>query len=299
MTSTKEVSQHQPILVGTWLQRIEQLREFHLPIIQKRSEEPVEPDHYVVCDNITLQEYLDYDRTDLKELLWFHNGEVLIYELSRISPIHEVINTWTFSRFVLQLPEESYDGTGSMTQVLGQSGAQADSSITPSGRPRPVPEGGLSANGTFPFPTVIIEVGVSQTVASLHQKAKRYLSNTTDIQVVVCIKIFPPKSDDGTFKALALLYRRSVSTQTPVQVISFGTIPFDLPMVYIIQGLGPTTGNTLAVNTPPTVPNDPLYLLRIPLADIYNGDANGVPGNPVDVIIDLFHLMTKIATNWV
>ncbi|GAM21092.1 hypothetical protein SAMD00019534_042670 [Acytostelium subglobosum LB1] len=186
-----------------------------------------------------------------------------------------------------------------MTQVIGGTGAEADSSIIPSGRPDPVPEGELVAIGTHPFPTLVIEVGVSETVASLHYKAKLYLSNFTDIQVVLCIKIFPPRSANYKFSALALLYRRSVSTETPVQVISFGAVPYDLPMAYAVdQGFGHATGNTMAVNIPP-VANNPLYLIQIPTAEIYNGDINGVPNDVEDnVTIDLFNLMILIDDDW-
>jgi hypothetical protein len=55
----------------------------------------------------------------------------------------------------------------------------------------PAPPRGQGADSSgWVYPTVVVEVGLSEGLASLHSLAGRYFSRRTTIQVYIAIKIF-------------------------------------------------------------------------------------------------------------
>ncbi|EFA83525.1 hypothetical protein PPL_02590 [Heterostelium album PN500] len=142
----------------------------------------VELEPYTIAENITIKKYLSkHERFGFKNRLAYVRGSVLVYELE-ISIANAMLSDWFSSRWApcglgtdfgryLQRP-----GTVDLTVAPGTIVQQADQSFRPYGRV------GLAANATgVTFPTMVIEVGVSQSLNSLHEKAQRYLLPTTDI----------------------------------------------------------------------------------------------------------------------
>src|SRR5690606_17134331 len=114
---------------------------------------------------------------------------------------------------------------GNATLNLGLNSArEPDAALTPRDPPQPPPGQGADSNDE-PFPTFVFEVGVSESVGSLHDLASQYFGPRTTIRASLAIKVWEARPD-GTFAALALLYLRSnAPNTTPAQVISFGTAP--------------------------------------------------------------------------
>eukprot|EP01133_Synstelium_polycarpum_P002452 gene2452-2788_t len=303
----------------TWESTITHLREVkrrsmtHLDAHRRTDgdeSDRVELEPYTIAENVTLEEFLSRHEHnllgDLKNRLAYVDGSVLIYELS-ISKAHSVLAGW-FSR------SWAHAGTAigpylqgtddfDLTLAPGTPAQQADRSFTPFGR------AGFAANADGDtFPTMIIEVGVTQSLKSLHDKAQRYLLATTDIQIVLCISLWP-RRPNNSFQMVALLYIRDPlqvhSTRLPQTVVSFGTAPLHYTSRDAIRGyfqdewrarrpipgfvppaapaplpafpagfVYPIHGHLNAATVPPGNPPNPVYTLNIPTASLFNG----VPG---------------------
>jgi len=148
----------------------------------------------------------------------------------------------------------------------------------------------LNANND-PYPTLVCEVGLTESVGSLHDRAPEYFSVRTTIRAYFALKIWEARPN-GTFASLALLYLRSnVPNTTPVQAISFGTAPIHgnaensmpaiiLPLISGNHGLAPQACNVRGV---------PAFQINIPVAELFHGVPGGVPaGLPANLQIDLF-----------
>ncbi|CAG8624699.1 3885_t:CDS:2, partial [Paraglomus brasilianum] len=70
----------------------------------------------------------------------------------------------------------------------------ADLTIRPRGLPRPPPGQGSNSEGR-PYPTLVVEVGNSESVPSLHDLSTGYFSPRTTIQIYLAIKMFPIRQD--------------------------------------------------------------------------------------------------------
>ena len=150
----------------------------------------------------------------------------------------------------------------------------------------------LSDGAGVIYPTVVFEVGYTESTVSLHNLAPIYLGPNTSIQLYVAVKIFKRRVG-GTFAMLALIYSRAnAPVTTPVQVISCGTAPIvqrSLPPLLqpLLTGVGipPAPACNLA--------GLPQYQLHLPLASIYQG-VGVPPGLPLNFDLDLFQLQRKI-----
>ncbi|CAG8629851.1 15003_t:CDS:2, partial [Acaulospora morrowiae] len=72
-------------------------------------------------------------------------------------------------------------------------------------------------------PTMVIEIGSTESLNSLHELATEYFSPRINIQMYLAIKLFP-RRQDRTFALLALFYRRDKPNPTvPCIAKSFGT----------------------------------------------------------------------------
>jgi hypothetical protein len=69
---------------------------------------------------------------------------------------------------------------------------------------------------------LVLQVGVSQSVASLHSHAAHLFANNTGVQVYVFLKIWERRAD-WTRAACAAVYRRGQAS--PMQLMSIGDVP--------------------------------------------------------------------------
>ncbi|EGG23305.1 hypothetical protein DFA_05437 [Cavenderia fasciculata] len=178
---------------------------------------------------------------------------------------------------------------------------QPDRSYVPRGRANPVQPPLLAADqDNAPFPTMVVEIGVTQSLQSLHDKAIDYLCATTDIQIVLCISLWPRRRrgiiNTNLFQMVALLYNRVYSVNHPQTVISFGTAPLHPLSIESIQRWGSPNQvqGHIKVDTVPVQTND-IYTIKIPSESLFNGVPGGVPtGVPANIPLNLLDLRDQL-----
>ena len=170
----------------------------------------------------------------------------------------------------------------------------ADLTIRPRGRPRPLPGQGSNSEGR-PYPTLVVEVGNSESVPSLHDLSTGYFSPQTTIQIYLAIKIFPIRQD-GTRAMLALRYLRTNQINTvPDIIISFGTAPLHPNTIGFLMNIGVPLANIVGVNTS----GIPIYQLHIPAIELFNGAFGGIPAGAVNgVYLDLWELQNIVLNDF-
>jgi hypothetical protein len=74
--------------------------------------------------------------------------------------------------------------------ILGQGSKEPDVYVRPRHRPNPPQGAPVADRFGNAFPTMMVEVGFSQSLPDLHRTVARYFSPQTTIQIVLAIKIF-------------------------------------------------------------------------------------------------------------
>lgn len=227
---------------------------------------------------------------------------MIIYELSKVghgkvgSQIIGALFNWN-QNVANDSCSISYDANMDVTPVGAPAATirRPDVLLIPDNLPAPAPGLGMNADND-PYPTFVAEVGISETIGSLHGLADEYFDPRTTIRVYLAVKIWPMRPN-GTFAAIALLYlRNNVPNTTPAQVISFGTAPIHAkaltsmppvipPLIVGNHGIAPQVCNAAGL---------PAFQINLPTAELYHGVPgvpNGVPvGVPAVLPLDLFQL---------
>jgi hypothetical protein len=162
---------------------------------------------------------------------------------------------------------------------------------------RPVNTLGLSR------PTLVGEVGDTESLRSLHDLTADYFSTRTSIQIYLSIKIFP-RRPDGTRALLAMLYVRTDPNNpnhvptTPIVVKSFGTADLHISTRnYLLNTLNIPANTITGVGFGGVhcdSANIPIYQLDIPTNLLFDG-VNTPPNTPVNFNIDLFDVLDSLA----
>src|SRR5204863_8669379 len=145
----------------------------------------------------------------------------------------------------------------STTNLCQNTSRAPDHWVRPKHRPDPQIGSGLGANDKDKaYPTMMIEIGVAQSLPDLHQTAALYFNPRTTIQIVLAIKIFGvrtnARTNTSTIALIAALYLRTSPTPLiPTKVISFGTANPDTNTAnYILNTMGVPPGNFIGVGRP-------------------------------------------------
>ncbi|CAG8763756.1 12312_t:CDS:2 [Cetraspora pellucida] len=102
-----------------------------------------------------------------------------------------------------------------------------DICIRPRNRRQPQPSQAVNSSEK-PYPTLVVEIGNTESLNNLHELAMKYFSQRTTTQIYLAIKSFP------SVALLALLYLRNNPNPTiPVIVKSFEIA--DLSRIYILN----------------------------------------------------------------
>ncbi|KYQ93308.1 hypothetical protein DLAC_05974 [Tieghemostelium lacteum] len=290
---------------GSWRLKVNELRIKHENEI--RTEENETNIGYIIETDVSYDEFIkgvDKLLGDAKVRVFFINGNVLIYEF--VQRLHERTSNWISGEIYHNQNVHdtcSVDGSLRINLNIGTAlipnkiSYEPDQSITPNGRGPP-----LMVDNS-PFPTLVVEVGYSQSPQSLHTKALHYLNPLSNIQLVICVKIWSRNPANQNFRALMMFYRRGFAGTNPEQIISFGTSPLHHETRNTLNGwnlpVNQITGFGVTINGVPTPACNQAgmaqYILQIPSAELYNGVAGGVPnGVPANIPLDLFNLQTKI-----
>ncbi|CAB4401186.1 unnamed protein product [Rhizophagus irregularis] len=232
-----------------------------LALPQEEPDEYTGPRELVLRENVSLDAYLKYRECDpdLPVLIYLDNGTIKAYELPTLphatasATIKVAMGAW--NRLDLKYGDNA-------TLILGtNSSKEPDSWVRPKNRIRPGPGTPAANNLGAAYPTMIIEVGHSQSLPDLHRKVALYFSLRTTIQIVLLIKIFKPKRNNTITLIAAKYVRTSLTPLIPEQVISFGTAtPYKRDPV--------TRNNYPACN----MTGIGIYIMNIPANELFDGD---------------------------
>ncbi|GBC03828.1 hypothetical protein RclHR1_05350002 [Rhizophagus clarus] len=238
----------------------------------------------VIARNISLKNYLDYRNGETRftvdtRLL---DGKVIIYEAPL--SIHGAVAGEFTTR--MRFWHNNLVACGERDVIIGvRSVSRPDGSIQPDDLPKPAPGRGCDLDD-WPYPTVVIEVGVSEGLASLHSLTSRYFSMRTTIRIYLAVKIFGRRRD-VTRAMVAFLYQRLNQGLPilPIVIKSFGTAPLHHNTVKFFRNRNipdrAITGFGRNAAPPCNGPNIPDYQINIPAAEIFRGSPTGVPPNLV------------------
>lgn len=252
----------------------------------------------IVAENVMLDTFVKFSQKDpeLPVKICLQDGKILVRELP--SQIHGLVAGIVIRK--LRPDTDLLLGSTDIDIIVGlRSLYRPDASFKPIGLPIPPLQQACDGAGNA-YPTMVVEIGDTQSLNSLHERVYKYFSARTTIQIYLAIKIFPRRHPRGRrprlndpFALLALLYQRNNANPTiPTQVISFGTAPIANVTTGFLQNIGaplpPIGGHNLC-----TTANMPAFQLQIPSNLLFHG----VPGNVLGGLPATFHLDLFLALN--
>jgi len=243
----------------------------------------------VLARNISLESYQKFCEAEknLPVKIRLVNGEVIAYEVP-LGP-----HGTTAIQVTQQILRWCYQITGTAEEdidVAPNSYFTADITFRP--RRLPPPPVGQACNSLgWAFPNMVVEVGYSESIRSLHRWAPFYLSGRTTIMIYLAIKIYPSNT------MVAMLYQRTSQTPNrPTIVISFGTRPIHNRVVNFLLNAGVPGANIIGVGrhgAPPcNTSNMALYQLHIPAAEIFHRTPFILPS--VNFDLDLWEVQDRV-----
>jgi len=149
---------------------------------------------------------------------------------------------------------------------------------------------------------MVVEVGFSESLVSLHELAAEYFSPRPTIRIYLAIKLFSLRQN-GTMAMLALLYFRNNPIPTmPVIVRSFGTAPLHQNTITYVASIG--VAHITGVGTPGAPACNaggiPQYVLNIPAAEIFAGSPGGIPPGAANGLnLDLWLIQSEVLNEYV
>jgi len=246
-------------------------------LLENRNPEDDNAGPLQVGGNISRSQFIEEWPTDNDKqchLIW-ENGSIFITELP--TDKHERVSDEF--RALLRAATPGLYGNGSATYGPPNGWlAEADASFVPRGVPNPGRGQPNAANSRGnAWPTLVLEVGWSESLQSLRTSAARWLGAGTGVQIVITIKLYPERQD-GTKPMVAIRWIRA-NPNVPDWIISFGTADIAGNSRNTLNGYGgaQVTGvgaGGVACNQAGLA----AYQLHIPHALLYTGDPN--PPNP-------------------
>jgi hypothetical protein len=180
----------------------------------------------------------------------------------------------------------------------GAFNAQPDLSFRPNALVLPPGAHSPTTPGRKPWPTVVVEVGVSQSLSELNQKAQMWLQANTGVQIVLIFKFYK-KFNNGNQGMVALQYHRG--TVLPVFTVSFGTSRLKQNVRAVLPGGAVNltgVGESDANGVPYPACNSvgiPDYQFRVPTVLAFAGVPGGVPGGlGANIMLDLFQIQQRV-----
>ncbi|CAG8649731.1 2812_t:CDS:2 [Acaulospora morrowiae] len=231
----------------------------------------------IIAENVLLEAYIKFCKTKQKLPVSIHfvDGKVIAYEV--------LLSNHAKVAYRVAYLVENWNN-----RLIGMTGKDLIvSQNTPAGQ-QPNSDGRA-------YPIMVVEVGNSESLSSLHSPSTYYFSPQTTIQIYLVIKLFPIRQDD-TRVMLALRYLCTNQNQmVPDVVISFGTVPLHgNTMDFLLNNVGVPSVNITGVGFTATTcnaPGIPNYQLHIPAVELFNGSPSGVPARAINgFYLDLWEL---------
>jgi len=218
----------------------------------------------VLARNISLESYQNFCKAEknLPVKIRLVNGEIVAYEIplgphgTVAGELSALIRGW--SNQIICTAEDDIN-------VTPNSHFTTDYTFQP--RRLPPPPVGQACNSLgWAFPNMVVEVGYSESIRSLHRWAPFYLSRHTTIMIYLAIKIYPSNT------MVAMLYQRTSQTPNiPTIVILFGMRPIHNRVVNFFLNMGANITGIGRLGAPTcNAPNIPTYQLHIPAVEIFH-----------------------------
>jgi len=246
---------------------------------------------------VSLEAYVKYCNTERKlpVKIRLANGKIMAYEVSHTD--HSVVTIEIVC--LMKAWNDQLDGASGEDLTVDQNSYYtADLTIRPPGLRRAPAGREPNPKGTA-YPTMVVEVGVSETISSLHDLARNYFSPRTTIQIYLAIKLFPTRTN-GTRAMLALRYLRTNQNNTvPDVILSFGTAPLHYSTIdFLTNIVGVPLANITGVGFSAiacNAPGIPDYQVHIPVAELFNGSSGGIPAGSINgFYLDLWKLQNVV-----
>ncbi|CAB4482606.1 hypothetical protein RhiirA5_502042 [Rhizophagus irregularis] len=266
-------------------------------------------------ENVSLDNYLRYinnneDKSNLVRM-YLRDGSIKAYEVP-LAPhaytsgaIKIIMGAWN---------RQDFDYGDNQDLTLSATSSRKPDCVIFARRRNPPANPAQAADSTGgPYPTMVVEVGYSQSLPDLYKAVAEYFNQRTTIQIVLIIKIFGVRTDPNTNTrtialVAALFLRTSPNPLVPTSVISFGTANLDSKIEnFILLDMGTPIANYIGVGIPD--PNNhnlpfppcnaagiPIYTMNIPGTELYDGVPVGnlPPNFNLGCDIDLWELQSTI-----
>ncbi|CAG8547483.1 2643_t:CDS:1 [Paraglomus occultum] len=250
----------------------------------------------VVASNVPRETYLEFCDGEPKVSVKYRliDGKVVAHDLP-LDPHSRVQGVLTGEMYTWNRRELWVMGETDIT-VNTRDVYRPDVCIRPSQRRQPPQRQAANPSGN-PYPTMVIEIGNTESLNSLHELATGYFSPRTNIQMYLAIKLFPRRRD-RTFALLALFYRRDQPNPTvPCIAKSFGTATLHISTTRFLLNIPNFPANSLTGVGRGQVacdgPNLADYQLAIPTNLLFNDVPTAVPnGTPNNFFIDLWDIQS-------
>ncbi|CAG8670423.1 11080_t:CDS:1 [Acaulospora morrowiae] len=284
-------------LYSMWCSKFDLARYRLLSIKRQEGREEVKRRGIVIDREISLETYLGFcdkePRISVKYRL--ADGTIEAYEMP--VDLHAVVQAKLIG--IVDNWNDQLQVFGELDIIVGSRMVyRPDISIRPRNRQRPQASQAVNSSG-HPYPTLVVEIGNTESVRSLHDLVIGYFSPRNTIQIYFAIKLFPPRRDNSV-ALLALLYLRNNPNPTITVIAkSFGTAPLHISTQNYLQNTANVPVNTITGVGYGGVPCDGAnlqdYQIAIPTILLFNGVPGGVPnGVPANFNIDLWRLQDAI-----
>ncbi|CAG8591799.1 12386_t:CDS:1 [Acaulospora morrowiae] len=279
---------------------LDQVRDRLLAFQEEKMEANEDTKPIIIRENVSIETYIKYWEVERKLPVSIRlvEGKIIAYEVPLTS--HGIV-AGEIAFLIRSWNNQLYNAQKEDLIVGPNSYYTADLTIRPRGLPRPPPDQGPNSEGR-PYPTLVVEVGNSESVPSLHDLSTGFFSPRTTIRIYLAIKMFPIRQD-GTRAMLALRYLRTNQINTvPDIIISFGTAPLHNNTIRFLANIGVPLDNIVGVGFSETTCNASgisIYQLHIPAIELFKDAFGGIPAGAVNgFCLDLWELQNIVLNDF-
>ncbi|EXX54455.1 uncharacterized protein OCT59_021411 [Rhizophagus irregularis] len=273
----------------------EKLLEYQKIHLEGEEEKEEEKEGYTGSREITLQEnvsldnYLRYIKNNKDKFnlvrIYLHDGSIKAYEVPLAlhaytsGNINVIMGAWN---------RQDFDYGNNQDLILGPASSRRPNCVIfPKHRSLPANPAQIADSIGGAYPTMVVEIGFSQSLSDLYQAVTQYFNQRTTIQIVLIIKIFGiythPNTNISTIALVAALFLRTNSNPlVPTSVVSFGTANLDSKIVnFIILDMKTPIANFIGFGLPDPNNNNipfpscnaagiPTYIMNIPGTELFD-----------------------------
>ncbi|CAG8846253.1 13739_t:CDS:1, partial [Racocetra persica] len=193
-------------LFSKWSEAFASARHKLLAIKRQEGIEEIKRKGIIIDKEVSLKTYLEFCKGEPSISVKHHliDGKIEAYEM----PLDHHASVQGMLTGIMFNWNNQLRVIGEIDIIVGANSVyRPDICVRPLNRRRPQLAQAINSTGN-PYPTLVVEIGSTESLNHLHDKVANYFSQRTTIQIYIAIKLFPSRRD-GTFALLALLYLRN------------------------------------------------------------------------------------------